>query len=339
VAFLLTGDHRRALNLAAASLRHAFATWRDLRGPDELESFLLHHVIRRASRFRRPSSPASPGFRAWASLGRRRRAALALVLAEARAPEDAARILECSRATVDALVRKGLAQWVAATGSPGGDGRARLEAWLMETVAEIGAESAAPPSLGPLGLLRAAGVAGALVVAAALTAGTLASGYRLLAPPAETDSSTARDARGGRAVQTSRPVGLAGSRRDWCPDPDHTVGFGPRPRVRAARAALAFNTAVLADDWHTMARLIDPSPLALGLRERKWDATSVAKGLTVTYSEPATHDEPVLTLCGSQVAGRSWKVVMHDAKGINHRGVAAFYLVRRTSGWKVWGSY
>jgi hypothetical protein len=75
------------------------------------------------------------------------------------------------------------------------------------------------------------------------------------------------------------------------------------------------------------------------MRQRKWDSTEHAHGLTVTYSASAALDEPARSFCGPRVAERSWKVVMHDANGVTSEGLAAFYLVRRATGWKVWGSY
>jgi DNA-directed RNA polymerase specialized sigma24 family protein len=336
VAFSLTGDRERAVGLATASVRLALGTWRDVRGPEEMQIYVLRRVIRRSHRWRGGAEAREA--RDWARVGHRRRAALTLVLGEELDPSEAARILECSRATIDSLVRKGLARW-GATGSEEGGSRGRLSSWLRHLQDEV-REHHAAPALRPVGLLRAASVACLVLALAGVTAGTVAAGRRITAPPAASIAEGAphRPAERDGSIPAPR-VGLMDSRRDWCPDPDYTLPFGRRPGAKAARVALAFDAALVENDWRTIAELIDPSPLALGMRQRKWDSTELAHGLTVTYSESAALDEPVRSFCGLRVAARSWKVVMHDANGITSDGLAAFYLVRRATGWKVWGSY
>jgi uncharacterized membrane protein len=338
VAYCLTGDQQRAVKLATVSIRHALGTWRDIRGPDELQIYVLRHVIRRARRIRWGAEPQDVG--AWTRVTHRRRAALSLVLGEGLDPAEAARILECSRATVEAFVRKGVARWASATGSPEGDPRARLGVWLRDLTAEV-RDNAPAPALRPVGLLRAYSVVGLVLALAGMTLGTVAATRRLTeAAPAASTTATVTERLAGDDGSVPPPrVGLKDSRRDWCPDPDYTLPFGRRPRAKAARVALAFDAAVVDNDWETIAGLIDPSPLALGVRQRRWDSTELAHGLTVTYSSSAALDEPVRSFCGRRVASRSWKVVMHDANGVTSEGLAAFYLVRRATGWKVWGSY
>jgi hypothetical protein len=340
IGYLVTGDARRATRLSVACVRHALGTWRDLRGPEELDAYVLRHVIRRA---RRPSrrTPRPPGFGTWLSLGHRRRAALALVVGLGRDPAEASRILECSRATVDALVRKGLAEWDRRTGSLQGDRRARLAAWLQQASAEARVPGPAAPGLRAVALLRALSATCAVLVIAAAAAGAVAGSKRLAgwAPTAATTSSGFDPGPDGDAPVPTPEVGLRDSKRDWCPDPDNTLGFGRRPGAKAARVAMTFDAALIQNDWQTIAAFIDPSPLALGMRQRKWDTTAVARGLAVTYSASAADDEYALSFCGARVAARSWKVVMHDSNGVTYEGLAAFYLVRRSSGWKVWGSY
>jgi hypothetical protein len=338
VAYALTGDRQRAVKLAALSIRHALGTWRDIRGPDEMQIYVLRHVIQRARRRGWGTKPQAVG--AWTRISHRRRAALSLVLGEDLGPAEAARILECSRATVESLVRKGLARWASATGSQEGDARARLSAWLRDRTAQA-SDHAPGPSLRPVGLLRAYSVLGLVLALAGMTLGSVAAGRRLsqaVPPPNRNGSVTERLAADDGSIPPPR-VGLMDSRRDWCPDPDYTLPFGRRPRAKAARVALAFDAAVVENDWRTIAELIDPSPLALGVRQREWDSTELTRGLTVTYSSSAALDEPVRSFCGPRVASRSWKVVMHDANGVTSDGLAAFYLVRRATGWKVWGSY
>jgi hypothetical protein len=147
VAYALTGDRQRAVKLAALSIRHALGTWRDIRGPDEMQIYVFRHVIQRARRRGWGTKPQAVG--AWTRISHRRRAALSLVLGEDLGPAEAARILECSRATVESLVRKGLARWASATGSQEGDARARLSAWLRDRTAQA-SDHAPGPSLRPV---------------------------------------------------------------------------------------------------------------------------------------------------------------------------------------------
>jgi hypothetical protein len=338
VAYSLTGDRERAVRLATVCVRHALGTWHDLRGPDEMQIYVLRHVIRRARPRWWRNKPGD--FAAWTRLSHRRRAAASLVLGEGLDAAEAARILECSRTTVEALVRKGIAGWASAAGSREGEPRARLEAWLRDRSRDV-RDDAAGPALRPAGLLRACSALGLLLAVVGMAVGTVAAGRRLTvaAPVTGTSAPVAERLAGDDGSVPPPRVGLMDSRRDWCPDPDYTLPFGRRPRAKAARVAVAFDAAVVENDWRTIAELIDPSPLALGVRQRKWDSTESARGLTVTYSSSAALDEPVRSFCGPRVAARSWKVVMHDSNGLTSEGLAAFYLVRRATGWKVWGSY
>ena len=340
IGYLLTGDAGRAARLSVACVRHALGTWRDLRGPEELDAYVLRHVIRRA---RRPCrrTPQPPGFGPWLSLGPRRRAALALVVGLGRDAAEASRILECSRATVDALVRKGLEEWDHRTGSQQGDQRARLASWLQQASAEARVPGPAARGLRAVALQRALSATCAVVVIAAAATAAVVGSQRLvgLAPTAAIASNDFDPGPDGNGPVPNPEVGLRDSKRDWCPEPDNTLGFGRRPRAKAARVVVTFDAALIQNDWQTIAAFIDPNPLALGMRQRKWDSTALARGLTVTYSASAADDEYVLTFCGARVAARSWKVVMHDSNGVTDEGLAAFYLVRRSSGWKVWGSY
>lgn len=336
VAYSLTGDRERAVKLATVGIRHALGTWRDIRGPDEMQIYVLRHVIGRARRWRGEPQDL-PG---WTRLSHRRRAAASLVLGEGLDPAEAARILECSRATVEALVRKGIAGWASATGCRDGEPRAGLEAWLRDRSQEV-RDHVPAPAPRPAGLLRACSALALLLAVVGMFVGTVAAGRHLTvaAPVASATAPVAERLAGDDGSIPPPRVGLMDSRRDWCPDPDYTLPFGRRPRAKAARVAVAFDAAVVENDWRTIAQLIDPSPLALGVRQRKWDSTKSARGLTVTYSSSAALDEPARSFCGQRVASRSWKVVMHDVNGLTSEGLSAFYLVRRATGWKVWGSY
>ncbi len=164
----------------------------------------------------------------------------------------------------------------------------------------------------------------------------------ILAPPFTTPAPVAAPDPEGTTEASNldtapRPLSLRGSLEDFCPHLDGVLPFGPGADQKAARVALAFNRALVTDDRRGIATFIDPWPGALNLKPRPWDHTWVAHGLAIVRSASAESDRPAGDLCGEETAARSWKVVMHDAAGAS--SLAAFYLVRRAHGWKVWGSY
>lgn len=120
-----------------------------------------------------------------------------------------------------------------------------------------------------------------------------------------------------------------------CPEVAGTLGPDPAAEEDAGRIAVRFNEAAHESDRTTVAALADPSALDL----ESWATTGTLEGLHVTSSASAADDGLVVFGCGPEVAERSWAVTISDESGTASAGSATFYLVRRSEGWKVWGSY
>jgi hypothetical protein len=123
----------------------------------------------------------------------------------------------------------------------------------------------------------------------------------------------------------------------WCPDVNGALPFDETAAADAADVALRFNIALVRDRKDVLASLVDHS--ATTLDPDNWGHTLLARGIEITFSAPARGDGRAQMGCGTVVAQRSWKVVMHDATRTATAGLAAYYLVKREDGWKVWGSY
>jgi len=123
----------------------------------------------------------------------------------------------------------------------------------------------------------------------------------------------------------------------WCPDVNAVLPFDETAAADAADVALRFNIALVRGRENVLATLVDHS--ATSLESDSWGHTLLARGIEITFSAPARDDGRAQMGCGTVVAQRSWKVVMHDASRTATAGLAAYYLVRRDDGWKVWGSY
>lgn len=331
LAFALSGDERRAEAVVRDAMRRAVARYEDKRGADALELFLfgriVHHVPRSATR------RDDPLWNAWIKISPKRRAVLALILRGHLGEERVADAMGWSVSAVRKAADRGLTEWGRATG---GD-RDSLQG-LLAAQAQIPAATGPGAALVLRRLLP-------LSLAATLVAAVI------LAPPLTTPAPVAPPEAEGAAVASSlstapRPLSLHGSREDFCPNLDGVLSFGAGADQKAARVAVAFNTALVRDDRRVIATYIDPWPGALNLKPRPWDHTRVAHGLAVILSASAESDGPATDLCGVTTAARSWKVIMHDSTGTSagegrtsSTSLAAFYLVRRAHGWKVWGSY
>ena len=323
LAFALSGDERRAAAVVQEALRRAVARYEDRRGGDALELFLfgrvVHHVPRSATR------RDDPSWNAWVEISPRRRAVLALLLRGHLDEAGVADALGWSASAVRKAADRGLTQWRRATG---GD-RDSLYA-LLAAAAPIPATSRPGGALvlrRLLPLMMMAVLVAALVLAPPLTAPA-----PVTAPKLEMAEASSLDT-------APSPLALHGSQEDFCPNLEGTLPFGTGADQKVARVALAFNTALVNDDRRVIATYIDPWPGALNLKPRPWDHTWVSHGLAIVHSASAESDGPARDLCGATTAARSWKVVMHDSTGTSSSSLAAFYLVRRAQGWKVWGSY
>jgi DNA-directed RNA polymerase specialized sigma24 family protein len=324
LAFVLSGDERRAAAVVRDALRRAVARYEDRRGADALELFLfgriVHHVPRSATR------RDDPSWNAWIEISPKRRAVLALLLRGHLGEQRVADAMGWSVSAVRKAADRGLTEWGRATG---GD-RDSLQALLAAQV-QIPAATGAGAALvlrRLLPLLPAATLVAAVILA------PLHAGPSSVAPP---EAEGAAEASG---LATAPPsLSPHGSHDVFCPNLDGVLSFGPGAARKASRVALAFNAGLVRDDRRVIATFIDPWPGALNLKPRPWDHTKVAHGVDVVHSASADSDGPATDLCGVTTAARSWKVVMHDSTGSSSTSQSSFYLVRRPHGWKVWGSF
>ena len=324
LALALSGDERRAAAVVQETLRRAVARYEDRRGADAVELFLFGRIVHHVPRTGRRRDDVL--WNAWVEVSPKRRAVLALLLRGHLDEAGVADALGWSRSAVRKAADRGLSQWCRATGGHHDSLQALLSAAAPIPAASRPGGALVLRRLLPLSL-------GVILVAALVLAPPLTSPAPVAAPgPEGTPEASSLDS-------APRPLALRGSQEDFCPNLDGVLPFGPGADQKAARVALAFNTALLEDDRRVVAAFIDPRPGALNLKPRPWDHTWVAHGLTIVHSASAESDVPAGNLCGVTTAARSWKVVMHDATGASSTSLAAFYLVRRAHGWKVWGSY
>jgi hypothetical protein len=123
--------------------------------------------------------------------------------------------------------------------------------------------------------------------------------------------------------------------REWatftaCPDVSKTLTVGAGANAAASAVAITFALA----DPEVAAQLSDPVAPVNGLVPH---APESRKG-SIIGSSSARNDGLVVQTCGHHVAARSWRVAIDD--GTTSASLDTWlYLVRRQSGWKVWGSY
>ena len=323
VAFALSGDERRAAAVVQEALRRAVARYEDKRGADALELFLFGRIVRHTPRRGRHRDDSL--WNAWIEISPRCRAVLALLMRGHLHEAGVADALGWSTSAVRRAAERGLRQWCRGTG----EDRVSLHSLL----------AAAPPTPAdsrPGGALVLRRLLPFTLMAVLVAAVILGPPLNAPAPVAAANPETASESSAGTA---SRPLALQGSQEDICPNLEGVLSFGPGADQKAAGVALAFNRALVKDDRKGIATYIDPWPGALNLKPRPWDHTWVSHGLVVVHSASAKSDGPARYLCGAVTAARSWKVVMHDSTGASSTSLAAFYLVHRAHGWKVWGSY
>jgi hypothetical protein len=346
IAYLLTGRQELAERLAIKSFQRSFGTWQNLREGDALETTVLKGVVEgarrrslwlRAGRIRRDEQDDLWG--RFLALPFRHRAALVLKLEEGMEDELAADLLQCSTTTLGSLVASGTRR-VFPTRSPEPEQllRGALEARARDLDAGAGFSKNV---LRGIRLRRALTSLGVLMALPLLAVGAYAATRGLVALSREDDAATAERPQAFRVAEEDHEGGgslVARRRQDnftaACPAARSARPFGDGTAREAEVVALAFNKAVLGGD----SRAVDQLATASG-KEEKWAHTETSRGLVVAASRAATSDARVIITCGSGIAKRSWKVVVHDANGVTAAGLATFYLVRLPEGWRVWGSY
>jgi hypothetical protein len=134
----------------------------------------------------------------------------------------------------------------------------------------------------------------------------------------------------------------------WCPSVAGTFPVDPQTASAAGAVAVAFDLALNHHAVRQLAGLVDPTitqdtlvphTRRVALSADYWAMTGLARGVHMVGGGPGRHDGLAGYGCGRAVAARTWIVGVHDASNTASAGGASFYLVRRRSGWKVWGSY
>ena len=340
----LCGDQHLARKIAQGIVLRSLVAWRDVRDGEAFElrlrgraavALARHERIRRVLHPRSHESsnrPPNDGpSRIWCGLPPMRRAVLTLLVVEERSVSQAAVALDRS----EAAVRGAAADAARRMGHPDLD---QIEG-LREMFARPERRSAGVPDPVSRWTGWHRGLAAALFIAL-LATGSIAAvelGAAVAGGDLEERSLAARRA----AVDLTTPDrALNVARRStfqWCPDVNGALPFDETAAADAADVALRFNIALVRDREDVLAALVDHS--ATTLEPDNWGHTLLARGIEITFSAPARGDGRAQMGCGTVVAQRSWKVVMHDATRTATAGLAAYYLVKRDDGWKVWGSY
>ena len=200
----------------------------------------------------------------------------------------------------------------------------------------------------PAGLVRRvrrwrAAVALASVVGLVAVLGALAIGLGAIVRPGGTSVQPGGGPPQPGSTMTTRPTRSTGpyprGAFEWCPNLQGTLAFGPDPARAAAVVARQFDAALVRGDLTAAAALADPS--SLPFRAGHWASTVYAGGLRVLLSAPARSQPGGSSRlidygCGPRVAARAWVVELQDAE---HTVPHYFWLVRRESGWRAFGSY
>jgi hypothetical protein len=340
----LCGDQQVARKIAQRVVLRSLVTWRDVRDGEAFElrlrgraavALARHERLRRVLRPRSNEGsnlpPSDEPSRVWLGLPLMRRAVLALLVVEERSVSQAAVALDRSEAAV-----RGAANDAARRlGYPDLD---QIEG-LRERFARPGGRSDRGPDPASRWMGWQRGLAAVLFLAL-LASGSVAA-VELGAAVANGDLEERSLAARRAAVDLTTPdSALNVARRStfqWCPDVNGVLPFDETAAADAADVALRFNIALVRDREGVLAALVDHSATTLDPDE--WGHTLLARGIEITFSAPARGDGRAQMGCGTVVAQRSWKVVMHDATRTATAGLAAYYLVKRDDGWKVWGSY
>jgi hypothetical protein len=102
---------------------------------------------------------------------------------------------------------------------------------------------------------------------------------------------------------------------------------------------MRFNRALLERDAPMVNELADPSVTVSGEGSLPMPTTATATGVHVQRVRVAQDDQLVVFDCGPEVADRTLSVTLLDGTGTVSAGGVRYYLVLRSEGWRVWGSY
>jgi hypothetical protein len=117
-----------------------------------------------------------------------------------------------------------------------------------------------------------------------------------------------------------------------CPSLDGSVPVGDDAAQTASNTALLYVNASVAGDDATIEQLSDPVAGANDVQ------VSTVSTDPLTASGSAADDPIVIGACGQEVADHTWRVKVDDGTSSASMDTS-LYLIRRSDGWKVWGSY
>lgn len=123
----------------------------------------------------------------------------------------------------------------------------------------------------------------------------------------------------------------------YCPD---IMGALPVTSLdsQAERMALRFERAVHRGDIFALAHLVDPTVRVL--HPGSWASTGGVRPFRVNAFPGWGAGMGIVRYgCGDQVAKHTVSVVVFDSGKSASGAAVTYYLLRRPSGWKIWGSY
>jgi hypothetical protein len=147
---------------------------------------------------------------------------------------------------------------------------------------------------------------------------------------------------GPTATPSEKPSGPTGTPSassppgvfQWCPDAKGSLPPDSNAAAEASDVALKFSKAYASGDNVTARSMAD----AGAFDQTFWSVTGQADAISVQNAVSADQDGLVTTGCGPEVAARSYAVTLDDGTASASLDFT-LYLIHRTDGWKVWGSY
>ena len=355
LAFLLDPDPDAARATAERAFSRAIARIQDRRSPELIDVWFRRDVVRlvarrnRAVRLRtllkgnasgvadpRPGSP--PGrdlWRAFMLLPLKQRAALVLDVFEHMPRVRAADVLGRSVAGTTALIDRG---WAGLKHGGQEADAAELDRLLAAIAANLEPPSAEPGEI----RRRARRARSASAIAAICLAGGAAAGVVAVSSALSTVQREAEEGRvGGEETSDDSGAGGSGDGLDfrgspgWCPDPRRTLPINENTGSAATRAAIRVAISIVKGYTNQLEHLIEVPAGAPPVR--RWPGPAGAARLQIVARGPGGLNDSLAIDCGVQVANRTWIAVIEDREPPAGDAVA-FYVIRRPSDFKVWGS-
>ena len=355
LGFLLIGDLEQAHKIARAVFVRCCARWQDRRDPYSFEAWLRRSIVRAALRrdrlrgmvmivTRRPAPPPQnlaalsasnqKLWRALLSLRFRHRAALVLRYYTELSAGQTADALGASPGGVEALSARAFEGVRGRLDySDGPDPSAEVPDLLRAVAQRVDLPDDDRGTV--VRRARTARVGGTLAVAA---------GIAVLGASALAVAGAMRSESLGAPTQPERRPGVDERLRvanfqgypGWCPTIGGALPHRPEDTVTAAQLAARMNIALVKGFADRLPHLVERPVGSLPLSQ--WPSTMGALGLRVVGAGGAGSNRVLAKECGPVVAARTLTVVIEESSFPEREGVA-FFLIRKASGLKVWGSF